>query len=661
MTRLPNPAERRHRPLRHLHAQVDREGPGEGVQHASMPSARRPKRTSPARPHEGWTCLPERYDDGGFTGGNMDRPALQRLLADIAAGKVDCVVVYKIDRLSRSLLDFARMMEVFDQHHVSFVVGHAAIQYARRSMGRLMLNVLLSFAQFEREIIAERTRDKIAAARRKGQMVRRHADPGLRPRPERLEVGRQRGRGRCRCGRSSTCTWSTRALLPVVQELAAAVGPPSAGPPARAKPRGGRPFNKTNLHHLLTRVLYIGKVPHKHEVHAGEQPAIVDEAVWQRVQELLHRRRAGARPRQASGALLGGLVFCGRLRPGAWRRLTPARRAGGAIATTLCTHAQKNGQQACPAPSVPAAALGAIRRRANPGVGRRPRPAPRHGPRRRRCRPPSPTESERSRFPANALAVGRLGACCRPSAKPSCCAGLVQRIDYDGAAGKVRITFQPRGIQALAPTENNHVRPLDHRMHLPFPPPRQRRRQGPPARRGAGPTGFIRRPVAAGHPADGPGPSLRAVAPQRPGRRPRRTGPPGPGQPAAGQPNLATASAGARHPGRGACSCRPFRQGRAPLLLADICCRLPVLRTGPGNDGCGRASAIPRCLPTADERRPARTLRAGPSHRQAGVPARTRSRSIIRLRLLGHLPQPVPPLLEQGVGGNKVRSSLPCP
>ena len=118
--------------------------------------------------NEGWQCLPEHYDDGGFSGGNMDRPALERLLADIKAGKVDCVVVYKVDRLSRSLLDFAKIMEVFDQQHVAFV---SVTQQFNTStpMGRLVLNVLLSFAQFEREIIGERIRDKIAAQRRKGK------------------------------------------------------------------------------------------------------------------------------------------------------------------------------------------------------------------------------------------------------------------------------------------------------------------------------------------------------------------------------------------------------------------------------------------------------------------------------------------------------------
>ena len=117
---------------------------------------------------EGWRCVPEMYDDGGFSGGNLERPAMKRLMADIEAGKVDCVVVYKVDRLSRSLMDFARMMETFDKHGVSFVSVTQQFN-TTHSMGRLTLNILLSFAQFEREIIGERIRDKIAAMRAKGK------------------------------------------------------------------------------------------------------------------------------------------------------------------------------------------------------------------------------------------------------------------------------------------------------------------------------------------------------------------------------------------------------------------------------------------------------------------------------------------------------------
>src|SRR5713101_6035055 len=120
--------------------------------------------------HVGWTVVTEHYDDGGFTGGNLERPALQKLLRDMEAGRIDCVVVYKVDRLSRSLLDFARLMDVFERYHVSLVSVTQPLN-TTASLGRLTLNVLLSFAQFERELIAERTRDKMAAARRKGKWL----------------------------------------------------------------------------------------------------------------------------------------------------------------------------------------------------------------------------------------------------------------------------------------------------------------------------------------------------------------------------------------------------------------------------------------------------------------------------------------------------------
>jgi site-specific DNA recombinase len=148
---------------------------------------------------EGWGLLPDRYDDGGFTGGNTERPALQRLLADIEAGKIDCVVVYKVDRLSRSLLDFAGMMQTFEKHNVSFVSVTQQFNTAT-SMGRLVLNVLLSFAQFEREIISERTRDKIAATRRKGKWAGGHPPPGLRYRSPAVQACDQSRRSRTGSG-----------------------------------------------------------------------------------------------------------------------------------------------------------------------------------------------------------------------------------------------------------------------------------------------------------------------------------------------------------------------------------------------------------------------------------------------------------------------------
>jgi len=171
---------------------------------------------------EGWTPLALRYDDGGFTGGNMERPALQRLLADIEAGKIDCVIVYKVDRLSRSLLDFAQMMQTFDKHRVSFVSVTQQFHTAT-SMGRLVLNVLLSFAQFEREIISERTRDKIAATRRKGKWAGGH--PLLGYEWTRAATNWWSTSPRTsRCGRSSTSSSNTSRSCPLWKNSIAAGG-----------------------------------------------------------------------------------------------------------------------------------------------------------------------------------------------------------------------------------------------------------------------------------------------------------------------------------------------------------------------------------------------------------------------------------------------------
>jgi DNA invertase Pin-like site-specific DNA recombinase len=183
---------------------------------------------------EGWTCLPDRYDDGGFTGGNMERPALRRLLADVEAGKIDCVVVYKVDRLSRSLLDFARMMQTFDQQRVSFVSVTQQFNTAT-SMGRLILNVLLSFAQFGREIISERTRDKIAATRRKGKWSGGlPIHPRLRRRSAGLSPGPQRRRGGAGTGHLPT-------LSPARSAAAGGAGVGEAGLGQQALDDAGRP------------------------------------------------------------------------------------------------------------------------------------------------------------------------------------------------------------------------------------------------------------------------------------------------------------------------------------------------------------------------------------------------------------------------------------
>ena len=208
--------------------------------------------------HAGWTALPARYADGGFSGSNLDRPALQRLLADIRAGKVDCVLTHRVDRLSRSLLDFARLMETFEQHQVSFVSVTQHF-HSGTSMGRLVLNVLLSFAQFERELIAERTRDKMAAARRKGRwggglpVLGYDVDA-----PSKKLVINEDEAARVRA--IFALYLLHRGLLPVLAELARRGWQTKQTQSGAGRVHGGRPFTRSSLYRLLTNVTYIGQV-----------------------------------------------------------------------------------------------------------------------------------------------------------------------------------------------------------------------------------------------------------------------------------------------------------------------------------------------------------------------------------------------------------------
>jgi site-specific DNA recombinase len=302
---------------------------------------------------QGWTCLKSRYDDGGFTGGNMERPALKRLLADIQGGEVDCVVVYKVDRLSRSLLDFARMMETFELHQVAFVSVTQQFNTAH-SMGRLVLNVLLSFAQFEREIISERTRDKIAAARRKGKWSGGLPLLGydVDPRGSKLVVNTEEAQQvqaifalYLKCG----------GLLTTVQELEKRGWRNKRWQTRKGHARGGSLFTKAGLHHLLTNVVYRGKVKYKKEVHSGEHQAIVDSQVWQEVQDRLSRQNR-SRERLSSGALLKGLLHC---RP-CGRAMTPTyacKNGGRRYSYYVCTDAFRRGRKNCPSRSLPSSAI----------------------------------------------------------------------------------------------------------------------------------------------------------------------------------------------------------------------------------------------------------------------------------------------------------------
>jgi len=306
--------------------------------------------------HEGWVCLPTRYDDGGFSGGDMDRPAVQRLMEDIEAGKVNCVVVYKVDRLSRSLLDFARMMETFERRQISFVSVTQQFN-TTSSMGRLTLNILLSFAQFEREIISERTRDKMAAARRKGKYVGGAPILGYDIDRDRscLEVNEPEA---VRVRQIFELYLEHQSLIPTIAELDRRGWVTKRWTTKKGKQRGGRPFNKNNLYGLLTNATYIGKICYKDEVYEGQHQGIVDPDVFERVRRLLrlNHRTGGARVRNKFGALLKGLLHCTPCGCGMTHSHT-TKNGSKRYRYYVCVNAQKRGWHNCPTRSIPAAEI----------------------------------------------------------------------------------------------------------------------------------------------------------------------------------------------------------------------------------------------------------------------------------------------------------------
>jgi DNA invertase Pin-like site-specific DNA recombinase len=256
--------------------------------------------------HEGWRALPALYDDGGFSGGSMERPGLQKLLADIEVRAIDVVVVYKVDRLTRSLMDFAKIVEVFDRHWVSFVSVTQAFN-TTTSMGRLTLNVLLSFAQFEREVTGERIRDKIAASKKKGMWMGGFVPLGYGKEDRSLviveseaEVIRTLFRLYLELG--------TVAALKAEADRLGLVSKLYEGFPERM--RGGRPFSRGHLYKILSNPLYVGEIDHKGTRYPGLHEGIIDRETWDAVQVRLksngHERQVRSRAQHAN--LLTGLL-----------------------------------------------------------------------------------------------------------------------------------------------------------------------------------------------------------------------------------------------------------------------------------------------------------------------------------------------------------------
>ncbi|MCL4199420.1 MAG: recombinase family protein [Phycisphaerales bacterium] len=307
---------------------------------------------------EGWTCLPERYDDGGFSGGSMERPALARLLRDIQSGGIDCVVVYKVDRLSRSLLDFSRIMETFEKHGVSFVSVTQQFN-TTHSMGRLTLNILLSFAQFEREIIGERIRDKVAAQKRKGKWAGGVPVLGYDvdrngPSPRLVINAREAARVRD----IFALYLEKGSLQPVVSELTRRGWVNKRRLTKKGQTLGGRPFDKATLHVFLTNPILAGNIVHKCEVYEGEHDAIIDQVVFDQVQSLLktNGRTGGAEVRNKYGALLRGLLKCKGCGHAMTHTFSSARK-GRFYRYYRCVRAIKSGAQVCESGTLPAAEI----------------------------------------------------------------------------------------------------------------------------------------------------------------------------------------------------------------------------------------------------------------------------------------------------------------
>ena len=293
--------------------------------------------------HEGWVLLPDRYDDGGYSGGSMDRPGLQRLLDDVKADKIDVVVVYKVDRLSRSLGDFAQIIDLFDKHGVSFVSVTQQFN-TTTSMGRLTLNILLSFAQFEREVTGERIRDKIALSKKKGMWMGGHVPLGYdvanrKLVPNELEAALVR-----RIFNRFVRLGSTTLLCKELNEQG-----------FRTKRRRGRdgrmnngfPFTKTTIYKILKNRLYLGEIRHKDKWYPGEHQAIIDQDLWDKAQAIMaqDRGRRAADCRRKTPAPLKGLLYG----PDG-KAMTPSHtRRGDKIYRYYVTHtANKKGYEECP-------------------------------------------------------------------------------------------------------------------------------------------------------------------------------------------------------------------------------------------------------------------------------------------------------------------------
>jgi DNA invertase Pin-like site-specific DNA recombinase len=291
---------------------------------------------------EGWVLVRDQYDDGGISGGTLERPALQRLLSDIEDGLVDVVVVYKIDRLSRSLMDFSKLVEVFDRNSVTFVSVTQSFN-TTTSMGRLTLNILLSFAQFEREVTAERIRDKVRASRMKGIFMGGTPPYGYKPKDRKLVIDETEAKN---------VRWIFARFIEIgsATALAREVVKRGIGTPR------GNPMSKNFLYRMLNNRAYIGEAVHKGTGYAGEHQRLIDQKTWDHVQSILQEspRLRASNTRAETPALLKGLIYGP---DGAAFSPTHTRKGDRLYRYYVSQTVLKHGAGSCPLARVPAAEI----------------------------------------------------------------------------------------------------------------------------------------------------------------------------------------------------------------------------------------------------------------------------------------------------------------
>lgn len=290
----------------------------------------------------GWVLVPDRYDDGGISGATLERPALKRLLVDMDVGLVDVVVVYKIDRLSRSLTDFSRLVEAFDANDVTFVSVTQSFN-TTTSMGRLTLNILLSFAQFEREVIGERIRDKFAASRKRGMWMGGWAPLGYDVKDRKLVINEAEAANVRMVFERFISTGSATTLSRILTAEGILT-------------RRGRPLDKGVIYKLLNNPVYVGEAVHKDTSYAGEHQAIISRGLWAKVQTILSdgSKKRGAKTRAQTPALLKGLLFGP---TGCAMSPTHTRKAGRLYRYYVSQSVLKRGPNTCPVGRLPAAEI----------------------------------------------------------------------------------------------------------------------------------------------------------------------------------------------------------------------------------------------------------------------------------------------------------------